>query len=105
MKRSLKGKAIARYLTAHAGIPMLHFDGRDNLISAPHPYSIRVVTDAHWWRYSEYVRATNDQTGIPFVVRYDGYIDGPDHAIVGCNLRTFTELLENYEKNMRRGEQ
>jgi len=39
------------------------------------------------------------------VIRYDGLIDGVDHAIVGCNLHTFTQLLATYETNMRRGEQ
>lgn len=105
MKRSEKGKSIARYLTGHAGIPLLRFDYMNSIIEAPHPYDIRVVTDAKWWRWSEYVKETNDKQGIPFVVRYDGYINGVDQAIVGCNLRTFTQLLETYEKNMRRGEQ
>lgn len=105
MKRSDKGKSVARYLTAHAGIPMLHFDGRDNSIAAPHPYGIKLITDTHWWRFSEQVRATNDKQGLPFVIRYDGFIDGVEHAIVGCNLRTFTQLAEAYERNLRRGEQ
>lgn len=105
MKRSQKGQSVQRYLTGHAGIPFLRFDGRDNSITAPSPYSIKLVTDAAWWRFSEHVRATSNMTGIPFVIRYDGLIDGVDHAIVGCNLHTFTQLLAAYETNMRRGEQ
>lgn len=105
MKRNDKGKAVARYITGHAGIPLLRFDYESSTIDAPTPYNIRVVTDAKWWRWSEYVKATNSKTGVPFVVRYDGYINGVDEAIVGCNLRTFTQLLETYENNLRRGEQ
>lgn len=105
MKRSDKGKAVQRYLTGHAGIPFLRFDGSDNTIAAPSPYDIKLVTDAHWWRFNEYVRAANEKPGIPFVVRYDGRIDGVDKAIVGCSLYAFTQLLSNYEKQMRRGEQ
>lgn len=105
MKRSDKGKALVRYITGHTGIPMLHFDGRDNSIAAPNPYSIKVITDTHWWRFSEQVRAANDQSGIPFVIRYDGYIQGVDNAIVGTNLRSFAQLLEAYENTIRRGGQ
>lgn len=104
MKRSVKGQAVARYLTAHAGIPLLNYNAGDNSITAPHPYTITMVTDAAWWRFSEHVRATSDVPGLPFVVRYDARINGVDNAIVGCNLHTFTQLLAAHENNLKRGE-
>jgi hypothetical protein len=105
MKRNDKGKSVARYLTGHAGIPMLRFDYETSIIEAPKPYSIRVATDAAWWRFGQYVKDTSEKSGIPFVVRFDGYINGVDQAVVGCTLSTFTQLLETYENNLRRGEQ
>ena len=96
VKRSDKGKKVARYITGHAGVPFLRFEGITSTIEAPSPYSIDVVTDAKWWRFGEKVAATNEVTGIPFVVRYDAYITSVDEAVVGCNLRTFQELLHKY---------
>lgn len=97
-RRSDKGRRVTRYLTGHTGIPLLRYDGLTNTIEAPAPYSISLITDAKWWRFGERVAATNDQPGIPFVIRYDGYIDDIDNAIVGCNLRAFTQLLtKHYE--------
>lgn len=104
MKRNDKGKAVARFLTASTGIPLLRYDYLNNIIEAPKPYDISLTTSGEWWRFGEHVRATHDKTGIPFVVRYDKYIDGVDNAVVGCTLHTFTQLLEQYETNLRRGE-
>lgn len=96
MKRGDKGKAVARYLTGHTGIPGLRFDGVQSIVEAPRPYSIDVVTDAKWTRFGDKVKATSNVSGLPFVVRYDAYIDSVDTAIVGCNLHTFSVLLHRY---------
>jgi hypothetical protein len=93
MKRSDKGRSVTRYLTGHAAIPMLSWNGDDNTITAPPPYKPYVSTDGAWWRFRHYLDERQDDTGIPFVVRYDKSIPGVDNAIVGIHLRNFATIL------------
>jgi hypothetical protein len=105
MKRKDKGNAVSRFLTASTGIPLLRYNYLHNNVEAPKPYTINLTTSGEWWRFGEHIRDIRDEPGIPFVVRYDKHIDGVDNAIVGCTLHTFTQLLEQYEINLKRGEQ
>ena len=100
--RSDKGKSAARYLTGHAAIPMLRWDGLASIIEAPQPYTIHVTTDAKWDRFGAYLRQIQDTSGVPFVIRYDRYVGTVDNAVVGCTLRTFSELLRVYNEQYDR---
>lgn len=95
-RRRDKALAVTRYLTGTTGIPFIRWDGVR--IEAPSPYGIEIVTDAVWDRFGSKVRATSEQVGIPFVIRYDGYVDGVENAIVGTNLKAFAQLLHNYHQ-------
>lgn len=99
--RNDKGRAINRFLTGRTGIPLLHWDAFNSRIDAPAPYTIKVTTDAAHFRFFETVRALPDsKTGIEFVIRYDGYCQTVDQAIVGMKLESFTRLLTtHYEAN------
>lgn len=95
-RRRDKALAVTRYLTGTTGIPFIRWDGVR--IESPSPYLIELTTDSVWDRFGSKVRATNEQLGIPFVIRYDGYVDGVENAIVGTNLKAFTQLLHNYHQ-------
>lgn len=96
-RRRDKALVVTRYLTSHTGIPLLRWNGYS--IDAPAPYTIGVTTNALWERFGSQVKETNDIPGIPFVIRYDGYVDGVENALVGTSLKAFTELLTaHYEK-------
>lgn len=90
--RNDKGKAVTRYLTGHAGIPMLSWDGSTSRIDAPAPYAIQVMTDTKTWRFFEAIKEF-PSTGLPFVVRYDKYLETVDQAVVGLRLSTFSAIL------------
>ena len=100
MKRSDKGKAVTRYLGAASGIPLLFWDGNDSTIQAPYPYSARVSTDAATWRFFEYLREMPNN-GVPFVIRYDKYLDSVADAIVGTRLSVFSGLLAAHYDTIR----
>lgn len=96
MKRSDKGKSIARYLSAHSGIIRLDWDGTASQIVGPYPYHLDVVTDARSDRFFQAVRGLPDNNQIAAVIRYDKFVDGVDNAVVGCTLRTFAVLLAQH---------
>ena len=97
MTRQDKNKAVARYLSAYSGIPLISWDGAvtnlgASLLESPAPYTLNVSTDAVHWRFFANVKALPDR-GIPAVIRYDKYIDHLEDAVVGMRLSTFTSLL------------
>ena len=95
-RRRDKALAVSRYITATTGIPFIRWNGTS--IDAPDPYRIELITDAMWWRFGEKLREATDTVGIPVVIRYDGYVDGVENAIVGTTLKAFTELMKIREQ-------
>lgn len=96
MKRRDKGRAVARYLTASTGIPLLTFDGATNRIDGPPPYRFRLVTDAANWRVFQAVRETNDP-----VIRYDKFVEDVSSAYVVMKLSTFATLLGTHYNSIQ----
>lgn len=101
--RDEKGKAIARYILGHTGIPTLAWTRGGNM-EAPPPYRIRVVTDRSLDRF----RLTLEERTsgrLNIVVRYDGDIPELEDAWVGMRLSDFVQLLQaHYEANRDRVE-
>ena len=100
MKRADKGRAVTRYLGAASGIPLLHWDGATSMVEAPYPYWGKVVTDAATWRFFEYLKEMPDN-GVPFVIRYDKFLDSVADAVVGTRLSTFAGLLGTHYDTIR----
>ncbi len=96
MKRTDKGRAISRYITAATGIPLLSYDRDTSKIVGPPPYAFLVTTDAAGWRFFKAIR----ESDLP-VVRYDGYVDSVEDAYVAMKLSHFTQLLAIHYNSMQ----
>ena len=94
MKRSYKGRVIAKFLTGVSGVPLLRWNPETSTVDAPPPYYIKVTTDAASWRFWQAVREL--PVGPAVVIRYDNFIDGVEDAVVGMRLSTFASLLETH---------
>lgn len=93
MKRNDKIKAVRRYLVAATGIPGIYWDGVGNALDAPDPYDFVVSTDASLSRFFERIKAGRTDK-MPFVIRYDSYLNEVDRSVVGMPLSTFAPLLQ-----------
>lgn len=99
VKRVDKGNRVVRYLTGHAAIPNLSYDGSTSRISAPFPYHFVVTTDAAHWRFMESVKGLpEDRVGA--VVRYDAFVESIDAAVVGMRLDAYAQLLHAHYESM-----
>lgn len=99
--RSVKIRSVANFLRTRTGIPDIA-PAPGNTISAPYPYGFTVATEAS---LSKMARLVHDlpHTGIPAVIRYDGYIESVDDAWVIYRMSAAVKLMEAYyETNLDR---
>lgn len=100
MKRKDKGERIIRYITGNSGIPGISYQYEANAVNAPYPYKLGVTTAAQNWRFMQAVRELpHDRIG--GIVRYDGYVQTVDEAVVGMRLDTFCQLLAVHYETIR----
>jgi len=102
-RREEKGRAVARYILGHSGIPSVSWEKGQN-IEAPPPYRFHVTTSRS---LDLFKRALEERIvgRINIVIRYDGDIPELEDAWVGMRLSEFVPLLQaHYEANRDRVE-
>lgn len=108
MGRREKGRALARYLLGHSGIPFISWDGVG--ITSPNPYQFDVTTSRNIRNWSQKINVPYEGGKIRAVIRYDADIGGGvESAWVAMDLKTFVELLKAHydhvvEPRVRDGE-
>jgi hypothetical protein len=92
-----KGLSVTRYLTGHAGIAGLTWDGVRGQILAPPPYQIDLTTSRKLQNWHDLLGAELPTTHI--AIRYDYGMDSIGQAWVGMQLHHFVPLLQaHYDK-------
>ena len=93
-KRRDKGLAVARYLTGETGIPLISWttDGLD----CPHPFKFKLLTEATNWKYWQAANALDPKDDMSVIIRYDGYMESIDDALVTMKIQTFTRLISEW---------
>lgn len=96
-ERTTKGRALARYLLGHTGIPFLSWDGSTGgTITAPYPYQIDVSTAASNEAWRLRMMADYDHSKLRFIIRYDNKFKTIDDAMVAMDMRTFVQLMKTH---------
>lgn len=98
--RTDKGKALARYLTGHTGIPLLAWNGGQGIVDAPPPYRIEVKTARKLDDWHDAIRHAPSE-GVAMAIRYDYSVPTLEEAWVGMQLRTFVPLLTAHYESIR----
>lgn len=90
-----KGRATARYLLGHTGIPGLAFAGSSNDIISPLPYFMDVTTSRKLsdWHESIASLSGTGSMGHHIAIRYDNNMASVADAWVGMTLHQFVPLL------------
>ena len=98
MKRGDKVRAIARYLTAHTGIPGIYAEPHINKLTTPPAYAVMVTTDGSLQRFWAAGYAT-ERDKIDVVIRFDNRLQQVDDSLVLMRLDNFVKLLAAYHNS------
>ena len=96
-RRRDKGLAVSRYLLGQTGIPFIEWTKEG--ISAPYPLRFDLQTEATHWKYWDAVKKLPDNDELPFVIRYDAYIENITDAVVTMKMHTFVRLIQEWAAN------
>ena len=98
-----RGQAAARYITAETGIPGLHYETVSNLIHAPAPYHLQLVTGKAHISLPRAMEAL-PRVGVPIVIRHNSYVsDSLRDAWMVMRASDFLPLLTmHYDANADR---
>lgn len=93
--RADKGKAVARYILGHTGIPGVAFAGSTNDIIMPLPYFADVTTARKLQLWHDRIAAPAGEGSLShnIAIRYDNNMASVADAWVGMTLHQFVPLL------------
>ena len=100
--RSIKMNALVRYITGHAGLPMVSWRKPTSWLDMPWPYTALITSDRKTQRWMESLRDM-PRDRISMAIRYDAYVGTVDEAMVLMRLSDAVKLLEAHYKTIKQG--